>query len=92
MATIKLTLFDSSNNAKHEMELPDSITGDQIIKAMIDRGKLNRTDDSGNPIVYELVAGKREASLGKKITTKSLKDAGVQNGDQLIVRSTIIAA
>jgi len=92
MAKIKIHVFDSVKGGLNDMELPDTVTGEQIINAMIDKGKLPRVDDQGNPIVHELISGMKDPGGAKKITTKTLEQAGVKDGDQLIVRQTIIAA
>lgn len=91
MPTIKISIFDGRTNQKHDMELPDNISGQQIIDAMLKNGKLPRTDSQGQLLSYDIIAGKKNAAE-TKITRKSLKDAGVQSGEQLILKTEIIAA
>ena len=91
MPTIKISIFDGRTNQKHDMELPDNISGQQIVDAMLKNGKLPRTDAQGNQLSYDIIAGKKNAGE-TKITRKSLKDAGIQNGEQLILKTEIIAA
>ena len=92
MATIKITLFASATNAKHEMQVPDTITGRALIEAMLKNGKLSRTDSHGQETDHQIIAGKKGQSGGTRILDKSLCDAGVKDGDQLIIKTEIIAA
>ncbi len=87
MATIKITLFESATTLIHEVQVPDTITGLALVEAMIKHGKLSRTYSNGEKAYYQIIAGKKGQYGGTRIYNKSLCDAGVKDGDQLIIRS-----
>jgi uncharacterized ubiquitin-like protein YukD len=91
MATIKISIFNSRNNTKHDMQVPDSVKAQTIVDTMIKQNLLEKSDAEGNQISYELILGKKQAN-GQKLKSKSLAEAGVKDGDQLILHAEIIAA
>ncbi len=89
MAIIKITLFDSATNVRHEMQLPDTITGRALIEAMQAKGNLTRTDLSGIELHHYLVKNESNSSI-RRLDNRKLSEAGVVHGDTLTIKSEII--
>jgi hypothetical protein len=89
MSTIKITLFESATNVMHEVQVPDTITGQAIIEAMLKTGKLSRTDSHGHETDYFLVKKESNSSICR-LNNRTLSEAGVVHGDTLTITSEII--
>jgi uncharacterized ubiquitin-like protein YukD len=89
MTTIKISIFNSRNNTKHDLQVPDSVKAQTIVDFMIKQNLLEKSDAEGNQKSYELILGKKLAN-GQRLKSKSLAEAGVKDGDQLIILHTII--
>ncbi len=71
------------------MSLDPSTQGLQIVKALLNNTKLNlvKTDTEGNPIEYKLSSKQK----GKDISTNTLSELGITDGDVLLLHQKIIA-
>lgn len=92
MSTLKISIYNSHLNQKYDMEVPDMVTGDSIIKNIIKHHKIPVKTEKNEVIEYKLIAGKKGPVQGVDITAVSLKKAGIQNGEQLILFAKIYAA
>lgn len=71
-----------------DVDLPLHCTGKQIVEELLGNNIVNRNDDQGNPIVYELVS----KALGKKIRPEDqLQDLAIPNGDTLLLTPKVFA-
>ncbi|MEL6671102.1 MAG: EsaB/YukD family protein [Bacteroidota bacterium] len=71
-----------------EVELPLVSSGKQIINELIKGEMLPAKDPGGEPYVYKLIAKSSGDELRQE---KTLGDAGVKNGDTLIVAPKVKA-
>jgi uncharacterized ubiquitin-like protein YukD len=71
------------------MSLTPDTQGKQIIKAILNNPKLNlvQTDTEGNAIEYKLSSKQK----GKTIDDKTLAEAGITDGDVLLLHQQLIA-
>ncbi len=71
------------------MTLDPGTQGKQIVKALLSNTKLNlvKTDTEGNPIEYRLSSKQK----GKNIDSNTLTEAGITEGDVLLLHQQLIA-
>ena len=86
MMTLKI-FVQYGPDQKWHLEVPAVINGEQLLIALIKRGKLPATDHTNFPFEYHVRTQNHE-----RIGRNSLKNAGVQNGDTLFIYSVIYAA
>lgn len=73
-----------------EMELPAASTGKMIKESLLAHGELNipRVDPEGSAYTFRLIS----KLSGKEITDdKTLYEAGVSNGDTLLLKPDLVA-
>lgn len=89
MAQMKISVSIPHLEKEYDVNVPDTATGEQLYQALLKRtGELLESDDGGEN-VFELYSKR----LGKKIypdnRNNSLKDTGVQAGDQIIIKKDL---
>lgn len=91
MQNIKVSIYDSRTNQKYEIELPNEVTCKAIISSLMRNGRIDSKDKSGKDIIYWLVKGKKDA-IKRLDDGTTLKKAGIESGEQLILFYEIPAA
>jgi len=71
------------------MNLDPNTQGKQIVKALLSNTQLNlvKTDTEGNPIEYRLSSKQK----GKNVESQTLTEAGIGEGDVLLLHQQLIA-
>ncbi len=88
MPSINVTVFDSTENKRVPVELPDDAPANKLIAILVDKMKLPKTGPDGAPLSYKF----HHKNTGKQIQdTITLTQAGVQNGDILRLQPEITA-
>ena len=88
MATINVTVFDSTENKRVPVELPDDAPANKLLAVLIDKLKLPTTGPDGEPLSYKF----HHKNSGKQIQEQqTLAAAGVQDGDILRLQPEITA-
>src|SRR5213595_1835803 len=88
MATINVTVYDSTENKRVPVELPADAPVNKIILVLIDKLKLPRNGHDGAPLSYKF----HHKNSGRQIQdAQSLAGAGVQEGDILRLQPEITA-
>jgi WXG100 protein secretion system (Wss), protein YukD len=82
MPMVRVSILDPSGSRKTTAEVPDNVSSERLIGALVPRMSLPTEDESGRPITYRLTAtrGGEETQLPPEQT---LADAQVQNDDVL---------
>lgn len=76
------------NNEDIDVNLPLDATASDVIETLLDNNIGQRSDTQGNPITYRLAPKGKNMSLAEDET---LGDAGVQNGDILLMMPDFVA-
>jgi uncharacterized ubiquitin-like protein YukD len=80
MPAINVTVFDSAENKRVPVELPDDAQANKLIALLVDKMKLPKTGPDGGPLIYKL----HHKNTGRQIQdAMTLAQAGVKNGDIL---------
>jgi hypothetical protein len=88
MPSIDVTVFDSTENKRVPVELPDDAPANKLIAVLIDKLKLPRNGPDGAPLSYKF----HHKNSGKQIQdTQTLSGAGVRSGDILRLQPEITA-
>ena len=88
MATINVTVFDSTENKKVPVELPDDAPVNKLINVLIGRLNLPKAGPDGAPLSYKF----HHKNSGKQIQdANTLAQAGVKEGDILRLQPEITA-
>ena len=88
MATINVTVFDSTENKKIPVELPDDAPVSKLLAVLIDKLSLPKAGPDGAPLSYKF----HHKNSGKQIQEQlTLAAAGVQDGDILRLQPEITA-
>ena len=88
MANIEVTVFDSTENKRVPVELPDDAPANKLIAVLVEKLKLPKNGPDGAPLSYKF----HHKNSGKQIQdSQSLGISGVKNGDILRLQPEITA-
>jgi uncharacterized ubiquitin-like protein YukD len=88
MASINVTVYDSTENKRVPAELPDDAPVNKIIAILIQRLNLPANGPDGAPLSYKF----HHKNSGRQIQdAQTLAASGVQNGDILRLQPEITA-
>ena len=88
MPSIDVTVFDSTENKRVPVELPDDAPANKLIAVLIDKLNLPRSGPDGAPLSYKF----HHKNSGRQIQdTQTLAGAGVNSGDILRLQPEITA-
>src|SRR5258708_24446096 len=88
MATINVTVYDSTENKRVPVEIPDDAPSNKIIAILIDKLRLPKNGPDGAPLSYKF----HHKNSGRQIQdAQTLAEAGVQEGDVLRLQPEITA-
>lgn len=88
MPAINVTVFDSTENKRVPVELPDDAPAGKIIAVLIEKLQLPRNGPDGAPLSYKF----HHKNTGRQLLdTQSLAEAGVREGDILRMQPEITA-
>lgn len=88
MPAINVTVFDSTENKRVPVELPDDAACGKILAVLIEKLQLPRNGPDGAPLSYKF----HHKNTGRQLLdTQSLADAGVKDGDILRMQPEITA-
>jgi len=88
MASIDVTVFDSTENKRVPVELPDDAPANKLIAVLVDKLKLPRNGPDGAPMSYKF----HHKNSGKQVQDgQTLSQAGVKTGDILRLQPEITA-
>ena len=89
MGKISFRIRVAHTGKEMNIKLDASVTGDALLKKLLGTPGLNlpKNDSEGNPLVYKLVS----KNLGKEIGRKNLEEAGIKDGDTLLLQQQLIA-
>lgn len=88
MPSIDVTVYDSTENKRVPVELPDDAPSNKLIAVLIEKLNLPRNGPDGAPLSYKF----HHKNSGRQIQdTQSLAAAGVQAGDILRLQPEITA-
>jgi uncharacterized ubiquitin-like protein YukD len=88
MATINVTVFDSTENKRVPVELPDNAPSNKLIAVLIGKLSLPKNGPDGAPLSYKF----HHKNSGKQILdSQTLVEAGVKDGDILRLQPEITA-
>lgn len=88
MPSINVTVFDSTENKRVPVELPDDAPANKLIAVLVDKMKLPKTGPDGAPLSYKF----HHKNTGKQVQdAMTLAQAGVKNGDTLRLQPEITA-
>ena len=88
MSNINVTVFDSTENKRVPVELPDDAPLNKLVNILVDRLKLPKTGPDGGPLSYKF----HHKNSGRQLLdNQSLADSGVKDGDLLRLQPEITA-
>ena len=88
MPTINVTVFDSTENKRVPVELPDDAPVNKLLAVLIDKLSLPKAGPDGAPLSYKF----HHKNSGKQIQEQqTLAAAGVSDGDILRLQPEITA-
>ena len=88
MAYINVTVYDSTENKRVPVELPDDAPCNKIIEVLIQKLRLPSTGPDGAPLSYKF----HHKNSGRQIQDgQTLAQASVQDGDILRLQPEITA-
>lgn len=88
MAIINVFVYDSTENKRVPVELPDDAPVNKIIAVLIDKLLLPKNGPDGAPLSYKF----HHKNSGRQVQDgQTLAQAGVQNGDILRLQPEITA-
>ena len=88
MATINVTVLDSTENKRVPVELPDDAPANKLLAVLIEKLSLPKSGPDGGPLSYKF----HHKNSGKQIQEQqTLAAAGVQDGDTLRLQPEITA-
>ena len=88
MANIIVTVYDSTENKRVPVELPDDAPCNKIVAVLVQKLRLPTNGPDGAPLSYKF----HHRNSGKQLLDEqSLSDAGVKDGDVLRLQPEITA-
>jgi uncharacterized ubiquitin-like protein YukD len=88
MATLNVTVFDSTENKRVPVELPDNAPSNKLIAVLVEKLNLPKNGPDGAPLSYKF----HHKNSGKQVLdTQTLVEAGVKDGDILRLQPEITA-
>ncbi len=88
MATLNVTVFDSTENKRVPVELPDDAPANKIIAVLVDKLMLPKSGPDGAPLSYKF----HHKNSGRQIQdAQTLAQAAVKDGDILRLQPEITA-
>src|SRR5580765_5266421 len=88
MANITVTVYDSTENKRVPVELPDDAPANRIIAVLVDKLQLPQSGPDGAPLSYKF----HHKNSGRQIQdSQTLADAAVKEGDILRLQPEITA-
>src|ERR1051326_3494810 len=88
MPTLNVTVFDSTENKRVPVELPDDAPANKIIAVLVDKLMLPQNGPDGAPLSYKF----HHKNSGRQIQdSQTLSDAAVKEGDILRLQPEITA-
>lgn len=88
MASINVTVFDSTENKRVPVELPDHAASDKLITILVEKLNLPQTGPDGAPLSYKF----HHKNSGKQVQgSQTLSEANVKEGDILRLQPEITA-
>jgi uncharacterized ubiquitin-like protein YukD len=88
MPSIDVIVYDSTENKRVPVELPNDAPANKLIAVLIDKLNLPRSGPDGAPLSYKF----HHKNSGKQIQeTQTLSAAGVSSGDILRLQPEITA-
>lgn len=88
MATLNVTVYDSTENKRVPAELPDDAPCNKIVAILVQKLALPMNGPDGAPLSYKF----HHKNSGRQIQdTQTLADAGVKDGDILRLQPEITA-
>jgi len=82
MAMVRVSILDPSGSKKTQAEVPDNVSAERLIGALVPRLALPSQDEAGRPITYRLAYGKAGESWPLDLSS-TLAEAKVSNDDVL---------
>src|SRR5207302_9560817 len=88
MSNITVTVYDSTENKRVPVELPDDAPANRIIAVLVDKLQLPQNGPDGAPLSYKF----HHKNSGRQIQdSQTLSDAAVKEGDILRLQPEITA-
>ncbi len=88
MATINVTVYDSTENKRVPVELPDDAPIHKIILVLVEKLRLPKNGPDGAPLSYKF----HHKNSGRQLQdSQSLNESGVHEGDILRLQPEITA-
>ena len=88
MATINVTVYDSTENKRVPVELPDDAPVNKIILVLVDKLRLPKNGPDGAPLSYKF----HHKNSGRQLQdSQSLSESQVHDGDILRLQPEITA-
>jgi uncharacterized ubiquitin-like protein YukD len=88
MPNIEVTVYDSTENKRVPVELPDDAPANKLIAVLVDKLKLPRNGPDGAPLSYKF----HHKNSGRQVQdSQTLAQAGVGSGDILRLQPEITA-
>lgn len=88
MPPINVTVYDSTENKRVPVELPDDAPANKLISVLIEKLKLPKSGPDGAPLSYKF----HHKNSGRQLQDQqSLSGAGVKDGDILRLQPEITA-
>jgi uncharacterized ubiquitin-like protein YukD len=88
MPSINVTVYDSTENKRVPVELPDDAPANKLIAVLIEKLKLPKSGPDGAPLSYKF----HHKNSGRQLQDQqSLSSAGVKDGDILRLQPEITA-
>lgn len=88
MPAINVTVFDSTENKRVPVELPDDAAANKIIAVLVDKLQLPKNGPDGAPLSYKF----HHKNSGRQVLdSQTLAEAGVREGDILRLQPEITA-
>jgi hypothetical protein len=82
MALLRISILDPSKTTKTEVEVPDDIPSQRLVKALVGRMGFPPNDQRGQPIAYRLGYSRNGVDT-EILPDQTLADVGTRNDEQL---------
>jgi len=88
MGMINVTVFDSTENKRVPVELPDDAPLNKLISVLVEKLNLPKLGPDGGPLSYKF----HHKNSGRQLQdTQTLSESGVKEGDLLRLQPEITA-